>query len=106
MIHHQDILIRLSLINARKRQQYSVCLLQLRQVLKNINVTEKQAYLFCAPLYIANGCGLDDRGGRTSSSGRFKNVHFSISLRPVLGPIQLHAPAVLPPGKEHPVPDE
>jgi hypothetical protein len=37
---------------------------------------------------IATGYGLDDRGGGSSSPGRVKNVHFSISFRPALGSIQ------------------
>jgi hypothetical protein len=38
---------------------------------------------------IATGYGLDDRGGGGSSSpGRVKNFHFSISSRPALGSTQ------------------
>jgi hypothetical protein len=33
---------------------------------------------------IATGYGLDDQGGGSSSPGRFKNFHFSISSRPAL----------------------
>jgi hypothetical protein len=36
----------------------------------------------------ATGYGLDERGGRSSSPGRVKNLLFSRSSRPVLGPIQ------------------
>jgi hypothetical protein len=34
---------------------------------------------------IATGYGLDDQGGGSSSPGRVKYFHFSISSRPALG---------------------
>jgi hypothetical protein len=37
---------------------------------------------------IATGYGLDDQGGGSSSPGRVKNFHFSISPRPALGSTQ------------------
>jgi hypothetical protein len=37
---------------------------------------------------IATGYGLDDQGGESSSPGRVKNFHFSISSRPALGSTQ------------------
>jgi hypothetical protein len=37
---------------------------------------------------IATGYGLDDQGGGSSSPGRVKNFHFSISSRPALGSTQ------------------
>jgi hypothetical protein len=37
---------------------------------------------------IATGYGLDDEGGGTSSPGRVKIFHFSISSRPALGSTQ------------------
>jgi hypothetical protein len=37
---------------------------------------------------IATGYGLDDRGGGSSSPGRVKMFHFSISSRPALGSTQ------------------
>jgi hypothetical protein len=42
----------------------------------------------CSALSIATDYGLDDRGGRSSSPGRIKNILFSISFRPALGPTQ------------------
>jgi hypothetical protein len=39
-------------------------------------------------LPIATGYGLDDQGGGSSSPGRVKNFHFSISSRPALGSTQ------------------
>jgi hypothetical protein len=38
---------------------------------------------------IATGYGLDDRGVGSSSPGRVKNFHFSMSSRPALGSTQL-----------------
>jgi hypothetical protein len=38
---------------------------------------------------IATGYWLDDRGGGSSSPGRVKNFHFSISSRPLWGPPNL-----------------
>jgi hypothetical protein len=37
---------------------------------------------------IETGYGLDDQRGGSSSAGRVKNVHFSISSRPALGSTQ------------------
>jgi hypothetical protein len=41
-----------------------------------------------SPVSIATGYRLDDQGGGSSSPGRIKNCHFSISSRPSLGSTQ------------------
>jgi hypothetical protein len=50
---------------------------------------------------IATGYGLDEKGGGSSSPGRVKNFHFSISSRPALGSTQpptKWVPGALSPG--------
>jgi hypothetical protein len=54
---------------------------------------------------IATDYELDDRGGRSSSPGRVKNFHFSMSFRPALGPTQVPfqwVPEVLSSGIKRP----